>query len=130
MRTVSMGHWNDVDNQRLFLDKLAKKLNLTDGKSWCQLTSSLLDQHGGAALKQKYNGSIGKLLAHLNPNYKSMCRNVVQDIARELKLSTLEDIVNVPLSYFKAHAPRLIQQHDNSIVKCTIPILIKHLPLH
>ncbi len=64
------GYWDQVSNQRLFLDDLGKKLNITDQEGWYKVTRKILRQHGGDGLIQKYNCSPHQLLTAVYPEYK------------------------------------------------------------
>ncbi len=61
-------HWDDIKNQRSFMDNLAKKLQITDHEGWYKITNSVLRKNG-AALLYKYNGSPFKLLSAVYPEY-------------------------------------------------------------
>lgn len=64
------GYWNNVSNQRSFLDDLAKKLNITDPSGWYKLTKQNFEDHCGAGLLQMYNNSPSKLITTLYPEYR------------------------------------------------------------
>ncbi len=60
--------WDDITNQRCYLDSLAKTLNVSDkGGSW--LTHTSLLQHGGYGLLHKYNYSLSSMLSAIYPEY-------------------------------------------------------------
>ncbi len=59
----------DIKEQRLFLDDLAKKLNFTDQEGWYTITSKTLKQHGGDDLLEIYKSSPSKLLVAVYPEY-------------------------------------------------------------
>ncbi len=65
----SKTYWEDVDNQRLFMERLSKKLNITDQSGWYKTTCSLLRKHGASPLLQLYNNSLSQLLAVIYPQY-------------------------------------------------------------
>ncbi len=67
--TVPRGYWNDISNQRSFLEYLAKTLNITDQEGWYQVTWNTWVHHGGETLLKKYNSSPYKLLSTLYPKY-------------------------------------------------------------
>ncbi len=70
IRTHPRGRWNSLANQRLFLDDLAKKLNITKQQEWYKITAAVLRQHGGNnLLVNYYNGSLTKLLSTVYPEY-------------------------------------------------------------
>ncbi len=61
--------WSDFSNQRSFMDRLAKKLNITYPNDWYNVTNKVIKQHGGDGLLHKFNGSGTKLLAAIYPEY-------------------------------------------------------------
>jgi len=71
------GYWNDVTNQRTFLDKLGKELSITN-KEWYTMTyrkfAATLSRYGGYGLLSKYK-SPSKLFTTLFPEYKTECSN-------------------------------------------------------
>ncbi len=63
------GYWNDISNQRSFLEGLAKKLHIDTKDDWYKITQATLNQHGGSGLLKKYNFSLSKLLTRVFPEY-------------------------------------------------------------
>lgn len=63
------GYWDNISNQQSFLNDLAKKLNITSPSGWHKMSGPIIEQHGGAVLLNKYNGSITKLLSTVYPEY-------------------------------------------------------------
>ncbi len=66
------GYWHSVRHQRLFLNSLSKELRITTQEQWYQVTSSTLIEHGGKPLLLHYNGSPGKLLMAVYPEYPNI----------------------------------------------------------
>src|SRR5947209_1197845 len=66
------GKWDNHSTQRLFLDQLAKKLNIVDQQGWNRITAMMLCAHGGSVLLAKYNWSIHSLLSAVYPEYLTM----------------------------------------------------------
>ncbi len=62
------------------------------------ITTASITQHGGATLLRQY-GSIWRLLASLYPEYKQAGRAVIATIMKELKLSRVEQVVHVSMTY-------------------------------
>ncbi len=73
------------------------KLEITSVDEWHKISTKLLQQHGGTGLLNKYGGSFIKLLTTLYPEYKKFCRDMMLKLANEMKLSRMEDIVQIPL---------------------------------
>ncbi len=65
------GHWNDVSNQRSFMTALAKELDITDPKSWENISPTVIMNYGAAGLLRKYKGSLRLLLEGVYPGYAS-----------------------------------------------------------
>ncbi len=63
------GYWNDIANQRLFMNNLAKKLQITDAKEWYHVSTTMLKHHGASGLLQQFNGSPSKMLKSIYPEY-------------------------------------------------------------
>ncbi len=86
-------------NQRLFLDNLARQLNITDQHGWYNLTITALREHGGHALLQKYKGSVCKMLSTVYPEYLKNCRDAVMQVVHDLKLEKVQDLLSVSSRY-------------------------------
>ncbi len=94
-------HWNELTYQRSFMNDLGKKFNISTIDDWFSITNISIQQHGGSAVLQKYNGSLCKLLATVFPEYKQACVNFVTNVMKEKKLTKIEDVIHVPLEYQK-----------------------------
>ncbi len=135
---VQRGYWNSVANQRLFMDSIASQLNITNVSGWSYITSTSVQQYGGATLLQKYKGSLSKLLVSVYPEYKQFCRDCAMIMVQDLKLSKPDDLVHVPTEYLqslyklisisvvKRYLPQLLPQYDHSIKKC-MKLLCLHI---
>ncbi len=67
---LGTGYWDDISNQRLFMEEMAKKLNISDHEEWYKVGQSVLYHHGaGGLLSAKYNNSPSKLLTRVFPEY-------------------------------------------------------------
>ncbi len=80
------------------MDDLAKKLNIADFEGWYKIKIKTLEEHGGAALLKKYS-VVSKLLTAVYPEYQKACRESVMKLVNNLKLSKVEDLLNVPHEY-------------------------------
>ncbi len=60
------GYWKQLKHQRLFLDNLAKKLNIKDPKDWYFVSTRQVHALGGHGLLNYYKGS---LIQALQANY-------------------------------------------------------------
>ena len=59
--------WNNLDNQRKFLDYLFKKLNFNSFNDWNTLKKLQIKENGGKGLLKKYNGNIKTLISFNYP---------------------------------------------------------------
>ncbi len=61
-----------MNNQRSFMDRVAKELNIQDQEGWYKIKWSILEKHGATPLVQhKYNNSPTKLLTSVYPEYQN-----------------------------------------------------------
>lgn len=63
----SRGYWEKKSNQRKFLEKLAKSLNISKSSDWGKITVSRISEHGGGYLLKLYDKSVLKLLRGIYP---------------------------------------------------------------
>ncbi len=98
---LPQNYWDISKNKRSFMDDLFHSLNITKTEDFFSITKESLLQHQGSGLLSKYNNSPAKLLADLFPQYKQSCRDFVNGIVTDLKLSKVEDILTIPVEYPK-----------------------------
>lgn len=67
---VPAGFWEDLDNQRNFIESLAKNLNITQLDQWYEHTGDVVKENGGHALMKHYKNSPLQLLSTLYPNHR------------------------------------------------------------
>ncbi len=68
---VPKGYWNDITNQRAFLDQLAKRLQITDQDGWYNVTQTTFKKYGASALLELYRYSPSAMLSAVFPEYQS-----------------------------------------------------------
>jgi hypothetical protein len=61
-RNKPAGYWNSKDNQRNFLDTLAKQLNFKQQDDWYKVTIRQILENGGGGLLTKYGYSLSRLI--------------------------------------------------------------------
>lgn len=61
--------WEDVKNQRNFMDWIAQQKNFTSMDDWYKLTYNDLKSMGGGTLLIKYNSSVIQLLMGVYPEF-------------------------------------------------------------
>ncbi len=66
---VPRGHWDDISNQRAFMDELAKKLNIHDKEDWYKVSVKMVKQCGGAGVLSKYKDSVIELITSVYKEY-------------------------------------------------------------
>ena len=69
-KTIPFNYWNDLKNQRKFLDWLASLLQIKEYKDWYKIDSKTIKSHNGNALLKIYNDSPSKLISNVYPNYE------------------------------------------------------------
>ncbi len=73
IRSFSKKNWSDINKQKTFLEKLAKKLRITSPTEWYSVTPQQIIRNGGSELLAKYNDSPMKLLRTIYPQYPVRC---------------------------------------------------------
>ena len=66
---VSKGYWDDIANQREFMEGLIVKLGLKDHQQWKSITSKMIIKNGGTGILKKYSGSPSKLIRSVFPEH-------------------------------------------------------------
>ncbi len=121
--------WDDTSNQRVFLENLAKELNIVNQDGWGKLTRTAIYRHGGGGLFVKYGGSVTKALVTVFPKYRQSFRELVLSIVEELKLPSVAAVrVDVPLTHIKARGgPWLHRLTTDSFGRCTFMYVSNNL---
>jgi len=65
-------YWADIENQRLFLNNLSKKLGFKEGdrEAWYKVSNITVLKNGGSAVLSHYKGSLSALLAAVYPDFE------------------------------------------------------------
>ncbi len=115
-------YWDDISHQRLFMDKFAKKLNITSEEQWHTITWATLKRHGASVLLSKYNGSVSKLMSTVYPEYRQTCRKSVLKLVEELKLMKVQHLITVPREYPCTHSSdnQLVTSISATLICCVI----------
>ena len=61
--------WDNLENQRKFLDEIARIYNITDVRGWYDISIDTISSHNGRGLINKYSGNLYKLLTVNYPEY-------------------------------------------------------------
>jgi hypothetical protein len=67
------GYWNELENQRQFLDNLAKELNLQTAQDWTSVTTEMVISRDGGGLLKRFNGSLYQALVHVSYKHSFHC---------------------------------------------------------
>lgn len=59
--------WDDKKNQRIFLEGVASKYNISKPEDWTSVTNIMIRQEGGSALLSRYNSSLKESLKQIFP---------------------------------------------------------------
>lgn len=64
-------YWASLENQRAFLEDLAKKIGLkeNDMSGWYKVTNKVVFDNGGHGLLDQYDGNLPRLLQAVYPDY-------------------------------------------------------------
>eukprot|EP01118_Nematostelium_gracile_P011993 TRINITY_DN4327_c0_g2_i1.p1 TRINITY_DN4327_c0_g2~~TRINITY_DN4327_c0_g2_i1.p1 ORF type:complete len:419 (+),score=55.72 TRINITY_DN4327_c0_g2_i1:175-1431(+) len=148
--------WDDIRSQRLFMDRLAKDLNITNMEDWYTIKRSQICEKGGGGLLKRYQNSPSKLITWVLPEYDwdlqrfsrkhkwDMSRNTIQTkktwddlqlqktfldhLSKELKINTMEDWYNVTRQQIcnKGGGGLLSSKYSGSVVKMITSIWKDH----
>lgn len=74
------GYWNTRQNQKIFLDALALKLNVKQPSDWGKIKTIEILRNGGAALLKKYGTSVYSVVKGVYTGMKFYVVSKSQDI--------------------------------------------------
>ncbi len=66
---ISYGFWNEMNNQRDFMEWLRDDLGFKDMTDWYKMTSHHIKSRGASGLLIKYGGSPAELLQRVYPEH-------------------------------------------------------------
>eukprot|EP01118_Nematostelium_gracile_P007447 TRINITY_DN2432_c0_g2_i1.p1 TRINITY_DN2432_c0_g2~~TRINITY_DN2432_c0_g2_i1.p1 ORF type:complete len:326 (+),score=60.54 TRINITY_DN2432_c0_g2_i1:44-1021(+) len=61
--------WSTIQSHKMFLDRLAKQLNITKMEDWYNIGKAQILAHGGGGLLNRYHNSPSKMIISLFPNH-------------------------------------------------------------
>ncbi len=114
---VPRSHWNDLSNQRTFLDSLAKRLDITNHEGWYNVIQSVFLMHGGGGLLKKYGGSPSKLLTKVYPEYPLTKEQLFMSLCHSERLFMM-------LFLFSSQIRRIWLEKRNNIINILVHIII------
>jgi len=71
-KQISRGYWDDIANQKKFMDGLAKKLTITESDGWYTVMGKTIQDHGGDGLLQRHSWSPYQLLKSVLPRVSTV----------------------------------------------------------
>ncbi len=113
-----------ISTQRVFMDDLTKKLNITDQDGLYTLTAATIQHHGGSKLLRQFKNSPSALLATIYPEYqwdptkfKSVPKNYWDSPSSQLSfmnqiLSTMKVDPNEPVWNYLTH--KILREHGGN----------------
>ena len=113
--------WQYTKNQRLAMDEILQKLNITTVEQMKKCTNKNIRENGGSSVLHFYSG-VNDLFANIYPEYKdhfsasnfrkkpmaywndiSNQREYVEEVGKKLNIKTLDDWYSIPLITFCKH---------------------------
>jgi len=132
------GQWEQIENQKLFLDRLAEDLSLKSEEDWEKVSIKTLKEKGGSRLLQFYDGSLRKALKAIYPsvNWKwkertpnkywnniQNHRNFLEKYAQENGIQKMEDWYRVTVAELKNKGgDGILAHYGNSLQKMLIRV--------
>ena len=138
------GYWNDINNQRQFLDSISKDLKMKTHDDWYKLTAKDIRNKGGYRLMQIYSGSLYKALQKIYPEHSwklseydrvpvgywtdvDIQKQFLESIFRELEMKTLDDWYKVSTKEVRDRGGyRLMDLYSGSLMKALQLIYPQH----
>jgi hypothetical protein len=82
---VPNGYWNNMENQKQFIDWLGKHLGFNLKEDWYNISSNDIKENGGGTLLRMYGHSPYKLIESIYPEHKWIQQKFVKDIWSTIK---------------------------------------------
>lgn len=112
LQNVKYGFWDNIANQKDFLDDLGRHLEFQKMDDWYKIMGKRIAEHGGYTLLTRYGHSTSKLVMSVYPNHKWISssfdptlgtrwgskenqQQFLERLARHLGLKKFEDWYNV-----------------------------------
>eukprot|EP01118_Nematostelium_gracile_P012865 TRINITY_DN4772_c0_g1_i7.p2 TRINITY_DN4772_c0_g1~~TRINITY_DN4772_c0_g1_i7.p2 ORF type:complete len:225 (+),score=35.19 TRINITY_DN4772_c0_g1_i7:705-1379(+) len=123
--------WDSIHSQRALLDDISKKLNIQKKEDWYTITQAqIIDKGGGGLLKGRYKGSVMKMVTAIFPEHPwnlfnfskwtgkwddiELQREFIVDLAKELKITKMEDWYSVTTIQIHNHGGASLLKHYRS----------------
>jgi hypothetical protein len=140
-QSLPRNYWNDVNNQRSFLERIAPQLNVSTLEDWHSIKTKDVIRLGGAGLLSRYGDSLRKALYSIYPDHKwdewkfhipknywekeDNIKSYLESLRRELGMTSILDWNSVSYKQIKS-------MQGSSLIKKAgglIPLLNKY-PLY
>jgi hypothetical protein len=133
--------WEDVEQQKQWLQLLSAELNIKHWEDWYQVTAQQISKHGGGPLLTLYQSSVARLIPALLPQHawkpwkfadgvpasfwdqKSNLVLLIKMLEKELKITKAEDWYKVTLATLGKHAPSSVfrRHHLSELLQMAYP---------
>eukprot|EP01114_Cavostelium_apophysatum_P012589 TRINITY_DN2854_c0_g1_i1.p1 TRINITY_DN2854_c0_g1~~TRINITY_DN2854_c0_g1_i1.p1 ORF type:complete len:464 (+),score=89.13 TRINITY_DN2854_c0_g1_i1:116-1507(+) len=140
---VPRNHWNNLENQRAFLQKFSKQRDKTDLDHWYSVQSRDVAEEGGSGLLKIYDGSVMRIVMANYPEHdwkiwrfspvesgfwidKRNQRAFFDDLGKQLGMKTWEDWYQIKTTDVQLHGRGLLNHYGNSLVKAITTIFPEH----
>eukprot|EP01114_Cavostelium_apophysatum_P006968 TRINITY_DN1858_c0_g2_i1.p1 TRINITY_DN1858_c0_g2~~TRINITY_DN1858_c0_g2_i1.p1 ORF type:complete len:606 (-),score=106.11 TRINITY_DN1858_c0_g2_i1:180-1967(-) len=138
------GFWTDVANQKTFLERSAKKLNVQKMEDWYKVKTMDLAELGGTALMNMFNFSTIKLLQNVYPDFpwviwrfekvpsgywteRAHQREFFDHLAKEFHIRTFDDWYEIKLEDIKKNGGvTILRLHQESLQNALSAIYPEH----
>lgn len=104
--------WNDIKNQKKYIDWLAEELNIKTFEDWYSINRYHILSKGGSRLLNFYNGSVYKIVQSIYPEFEwkpwlfehtpelfwnsnNSVKNYISWLEQKLHIKTLDDWYNI-----------------------------------
>jgi hypothetical protein len=142
---VPRGYWDDILNQKKFLDMVAKEHSIHAPEDWYKLSSKDIEKLGGSTLMKRYNYNLHDALSAVYTQYQWTSnkkatvpkgfwldlqnqKNFFQKISKDLGIQTLDDWYKVSVSEVAALGGKsLLNTHyEGSLIKALMTLYPDH----
>jgi hypothetical protein len=111
LQTVPRGYWDQIENQRNFLDWFGKQFRFDSLNNWYGITAKQIIEKGGAGLLHKYNDSVSSMVMSIFEEYSWNEENFVTKI---LDASNRWNSIQNQRTFLEALGKKLGYTHMNN----------------
>ena len=117
--------WNDIENQRIFLNWLSKELLIENLDDWYKVNPSKIIENGGTGLLKCYGDSFSKALQAIYPNVakKTSIQSAhFEKMGEELGVKKMEDVLFSSSQTYEKGGRWLLSQYSGSLPKALMSV--------